>query len=123
MLETCQPGFELREQNSLFTCRCTDSDFYILNCEEDVIVLRDGLWAGAELEPLPHLDLTVCPTPYCQCHTRADQLLCESLYYQNSSESRQQCHPTRNGEGPLCFSRSSQHAFCLCLNKFIQQRH
>ena len=97
-LANCQPGYQLRQQNNLYTCQCTDSDFYILNCEEEVIVLRDGQWAGAEMDVVPHLDLTVCPTPYCRCHTRGDQVLCESLYYQNSSEARQQCHPTRNGE-------------------------
>lgn len=99
-LSNCQPGYELREVNNIFTCQCTDNDFYIRNCEEDVIVLQNGLWAGMEVEPYPHLDTTVCPAPYCRCHTRSsEQQSCESLYYQDNSEAGQQCHPTRTGKG------------------------
>jgi hypothetical protein len=61
-------------------------------------VLRDGLWAGMEGGLEPHLDLTVCPTPYCRCHMRSSEQLCESLYFQDNAESDQQCHPLRNGE-------------------------
>ena len=120
-MENCQPGYELRRQNNqLYTCQCVDTDFYILNCEEEVIVLRDGLWAGAELDDeVPHLELTVCPTPYCQCQFHRDQ--CESLYYQDSAEASQQCHPTRNGEsyvgdlnrGVLCGRRGGM-SFWVC---------
>ena len=96
-LVNCQPGFELSQTNSLITCQCVNRNF-ILNCEEEVIILRDGMWAVKEEEPYPHLHLRVCPTPYCRCHVRNEsddsQAVCETLYYQNGS---QQCHPTRRG--------------------------
>lgn len=98
VLTHCRPGYQLQEVNNVYTCRCIDSNFYVLNCEQDVIVLRDGMWAGVEAGS-SQLELSVCPTPFCRCHTRdRSSPLCETLYYQGSAESARQCHPTRNGK-------------------------
>ena len=39
----CQPGYEIRPrvEGDLYTCSCVDTDFDVLNCDDDeVIVLR-----------------------------------------------------------------------------------
>ena len=99
-LSSCLYGYELRRGNvgnDLIVCQCVNRGFQVLNCEPEVIVLRDGLWAGREDEPLPHLDLSACPIPYCRCHTR-DGTDCENLFFQNDPNRDLQCHPTRQGE-------------------------
>ena len=99
-LSNCLYGYELRHGdvgNDLVVCECVNNDFQVLNCEQEVIVLRDGLWAGREDEPMPHLDLSPCPIPYCRCHAR-DGSDCENLFFQNDPNRDLQCHPTRQGE-------------------------
>lgn len=101
-LSNCLYGYELREGdvgNGLEVCQCVNTNFVVLNCELDVIVLRDGYWAGAEDDPLPHLDLSPCPIPYCRCHFRSsDRELCENLFFQDDPNNDLQCHPTRKGQ-------------------------
>lgn len=95
----CQPGFELRNRedgDKLVSCLCVRDNDDILNCEDDVIILRDGHWAGEEEEPFPHLDLTPCPASYCRCHSRGDEN-CETLFFQDDPSLNLQCHPLRNG--------------------------
>ena len=99
----CQPGFELRNRvdgDKLVSCLCVRDNFDILNCEEDVVILRDGHWAGEEFEDdeaAPHLDLTPCPASYCRCHSRDGDQTCQTLFFQNDPTSNLQCHPLRNG--------------------------
>ena len=79
------------------SCRCVREDINVLDCEEDVVILRDGYWGTEELEPTPHLDLTPCPASYCRCHYRGGQT-CETLFFQQDPTLNLQCHPLRNGE-------------------------
>ncbi len=100
-LVPCKPGFELRMPTDgsagLLLCRCVRSNKNILDCEEDVIILKDGFWGVNESEPTPHLDLNSCPAGYCRCHYRGGQT-CETLFFQQDPTLDLQCHPLRNGE-------------------------
>ena len=97
-LSYCQPGYELAERNAIFLCECSNREMGVLTCDMDAIVLKDGTWAGRDLEPHPHLDITICPIPYCRCRVRGSSHNCENVILQDSQDPNEQCHPTRQGK-------------------------
>ena len=99
--------------NDLVVCQCVNNDFLVLNCEQEVIILRDGYWAGRENKPLPHLDLLPCPIPYCRCHDRDSA--CENLFFQEDPERDLQCHPTRKGRAAALSRYYYYYYYIQCL--------